>query len=87
MAGLVEDPGEYRWGGYAAALGGEKVSREGLMQLTGQRSWVKAAVVWRMWLFTQGTGDDRMTRRMRRLRATAGYGGREGSAGAGEWTG
>jgi putative transposase len=59
MAGLVEDPGEYRWGGYAAALGGEKVSREGLMQLTGQRSWVKAAEVWRMWLFTQGTGDER----------------------------
>jgi hypothetical protein len=28
-AGLVEDPGDYRWCGYAAALGGLKPAREG----------------------------------------------------------
>ena len=53
-AGLVEDPKDYRWSGYGAAMGGEKGARKGIMELTGLRSWVKAGEVWRMWLYGEG---------------------------------
>ena len=56
-AGLVGDPAEYRWCGYAAALGGEKAEQRGLLELTRRRSVVEALRVWRLWLFYQGTGE------------------------------
>ena len=53
-AGLVADPAEYRWCGYAAAVAGDKALREGLVEVTGERSWVRAAVVYREWLLEEG---------------------------------
>ena len=49
-AGLVKDPAAYRWCGYAAALAGDRRSREGLVEAAGQRSWVRAEAAYRVWL-------------------------------------
>ncbi len=57
-AGLVEDPAEYRWCGYSAAMGGEKEARRGLMEVTGLRSWARASAAYRMWLFATGLGEE-----------------------------
>ena len=57
-AGLVEDPAEYRWCGYAAALGGEKEARRGLQEVTGLRRWVRASEAYRMWMFATGLGEE-----------------------------
>ena len=32
-AGMTDDPKEYRWCGYAGALGGDKLARAGLMSM------------------------------------------------------
>jgi hypothetical protein len=49
-AGLVRDPAEYRWCGYAAAVAGEKSLREGLTEVAGARSWVGAKAAYGGWL-------------------------------------
>ena len=37
-------------------MGGDKEARRGIVELTGQRSWLRAAEVWRMWLFSEADG-------------------------------
>ena len=51
-AGLAEDPGEYRWCGYAEALGGSREAREGLRWVTGSTRPLPA---YRMLLFGKGS--------------------------------
>ena len=38
-AGMVEDPAEYRWSGYAEAMAGKARSRRGLVRIIGQMAW------------------------------------------------
>ena len=58
-AGLVEDPADYRWSGYGAAVGGGvKEAREGLTALVGARSWRQAADTYRMWLYANAKPDE-----------------------------
>lgn len=38
-AGLVADPGDYRWSGYAEAMAGVGTSRRGLVRIIGQMAW------------------------------------------------
>ena len=50
-AGWVEDPKDYRYCGYGAALGGNRQARQGLMSLGEAKEWEKAAALYRMRLF------------------------------------
>jgi REP element-mobilizing transposase RayT len=50
-AGLVQDPKDYRFCGYAAALGGDKQARSGLMSFQEFEEWKEAAAQYRMRLF------------------------------------
>jgi len=55
-AGLVSDPKDYRFCGYAAALNGNKVLRAGLMSCLKPGAWTEAAAEYRRSLFvTAGT--------------------------------
>jgi len=38
-AGLVADPADYRWSGYAEAMAGKARSRRGLVRIIGQMAW------------------------------------------------
>ena len=38
-AGMVEDPADYRWSGYAGAMAGKARSRRGLVRIIGQMAW------------------------------------------------
>ena len=38
-AGMVEDPADYRWSGYAEAMAGKVRSRRGLVRIIGQMAW------------------------------------------------
>ena len=38
-AGMVEDPADYRWSGYAEAMAGKARSRRGLVRIIGQMAW------------------------------------------------
>jgi len=53
-AGLVKDPKDYRFCGYAEAVAGGELARQGLMDVLGQKSWEKAQAAYREILF--GTG-------------------------------
>lgn len=55
-AGMVGDPKDYRFSGYAAALGGDEVMRKGLMSVVGgeEKDWGKAAAEYRMLLYVTG---------------------------------
>ena len=53
-AGLVEDPKDYRFCGYAAALVGAQAIRRGLMSFLEPESWEKAAAHYRRVLFVSG---------------------------------
>ncbi len=63
-AGLCEDPKDYRWCGYAEALGGSKRARRGLCRVMGRaldsweqraaRSLTTGAEWYRSWLFEEG---------------------------------
>ncbi len=60
-AGLVEDPADYRWCSYAAALAGVKGARQALtFAVMGRQrvSWGKAVAEYRRLLF--GSGEERM---------------------------
>ena len=41
-AGMVEDPADYRWSGYAEAMAGKARSRRGLVRIIGQIAWPRA---------------------------------------------
>jgi len=58
-AGLVKDPQDYRFCGYAAALTGAKAIRQGLMSFLKPADWVKAAAEYRMLLFVTGGSANR----------------------------
>jgi hypothetical protein len=71
-AGMVNDPKEYRWCGYAEALGGHAVARKGLTRILeqyGQRTdWRSVSRRYREHLFGSGvkrTGDERSRGRRR----------------------
>ena len=56
-AGLVERPEEYRWCSYAAAVGGMKLARSGLVSAISpgrKLGWAKAAEKYREYLFGVG---------------------------------
>ena len=59
-AGLVEDPGKYRYCGYAEALGGSVCLREGLRRVTGVTAevgdWRVVLSEYRKLLLTSGSG-------------------------------
>ena len=56
--GLVEDPKEYRYCGYAEALGGNEAARAGLYEVAGSLgasgSWRKVARSYRQYLYISG---------------------------------
>ena len=58
-AGLVEDPKDYRFCGYAAALTGATTIRQGLMSFLEPADWGKAAAQYRMILFVTGGSANR----------------------------
>jgi len=41
-AGMVEDPADYRWSGYAEAIAGKVGARRGLVRIIGQMAWPRA---------------------------------------------
>jgi hypothetical protein len=63
-AGMVSKPEEYRWCGYASALGGNQWARLGLgkvlsnsHQVSGEdfeRNWEETAQLYRLWLYHEG---------------------------------
>jgi hypothetical protein len=53
-AGLVKDPKDYRFCGYAEAVAGSVVAREGIRLVSGDRSWDEAQADYRELIF--GTG-------------------------------
>jgi REP element-mobilizing transposase RayT len=61
-AGLVEDPKDYRWSGYAEAVAGKVRSQQGLMHLVrgelgrdaGTASWKQVSAIYRCWLYEEG---------------------------------
>jgi hypothetical protein len=77
-AGLVEDPAEYRWCGYAAAVAGDKVARYGLGYIYGVREgqikkWGAVGKVYRaMLLLKVGKGEENLAA-ARLLRARIRY--------------
>ena len=50
-AGMVKDPKDYRFCGYAAALAGNKAAQAGLMSFQPARQWKEAAAEYRKRLF------------------------------------
>ncbi len=72
-AGLVKDPKDYRWCGYAEAVSGSPEARNGIASVvrdtTGEESvcWEEASAVYRDWLFDAGVevrdGEGNLTRR------------------------
>ena len=53
-AGLVEDPKDYRFCGYAAAVAGNALARKGLMSFQREGNWGACAAAYRMRLFVGG---------------------------------
>jgi putative transposase len=56
-AGMVRDPGAYRWSGYGEACGGGVAARRGIGRVTGtsqQRGWRDAQPTYRVLLFSEG---------------------------------
>jgi len=54
-AGLCENPEDYRWCGYAAAVAGDKLSRKGLARAWGRERWTNlVAREYRVLLFGRG---------------------------------
>jgi putative transposase len=55
-AGLATDPKEYRFCGYAEAVGGSALARRGLRSVAGGRGWDEAQSAYRQILFGTGAG-------------------------------
>jgi putative transposase len=73
-AELVEDPKDYRWCGYAAAMGGGAAARAGLaLVMTGASRQVVADTevlpAYRVWLFGQGEANEGLTQDGQPVRA------------------
>jgi len=62
-AGLVEDPKDYRWGGYGEAVAGKRKAREGLRVIAtalqaGKEPTLGAGLeLYRMWMFNEGSEE------------------------------
>jgi hypothetical protein len=57
-AGMVEDPAEYPWCGYARALVGEKESAKGLLRVWGKQRGLKGALAeYRVYFFEEGSEE------------------------------
>jgi putative transposase len=71
-AGMVDDPKDYRWCGYAEAVGGSQRARHAIQQLLADKfdlelDWRKAARLYRCWLFEGGARrEDRQGRTVRK---------------------
>ena len=58
-AGVVTDPGEYRFCGYGEAMGGERMARRGISRLSGRsESWGRAVERYRVVVFGKGYARD-----------------------------
>ena len=60
-AGLCDDPKDYRWSSYAAAVAGDKAARAGITQCAGEgkrAKWRKVARTYRMVIF--GAGEEQI---------------------------
>lgn len=53
-AGLVKNPKDYRFCGYAAALNGVATIRQGLLSCLAEKNWAKGAVEYQKLLFVAG---------------------------------
>jgi hypothetical protein len=51
---MVEDPANYRFCGYGAAMGGDMRCRKGIMRIMGMDSWEEAAAAYRLFLMKRG---------------------------------
>ncbi|MEM7396606.1 MAG: hypothetical protein AAF492_30110 [Verrucomicrobiota bacterium] len=64
-AGIAEDPKEYRWSGYGAAIGGDKQAQRGLKEVMISAlptpDWQRTAEKYRVFLF--GVGEERSERK------------------------
>jgi hypothetical protein len=54
-AGMVRDPKDYRFGGYAAAVAGEELARRGIMKVLGLTNWEESQAEYRLLLYGSGT--------------------------------
>jgi hypothetical protein len=54
-AGLAEDPKDYRFCGYAEAVAGNELAREGLASVCGAENWEKNQAAYRRMLFATGS--------------------------------
>jgi putative transposase len=57
-AGLVEDPKDYRWCGYAEAVAGHRRVREELSAVMERRDWSEGGPSYRLWLAGKGSRSD-----------------------------
>jgi putative transposase len=57
-AGLVEDPKDYRWCGYAEAVAGHRRVREELSAVMEKRDWAEGGPSYRLWLAGKGSRSD-----------------------------
>jgi REP element-mobilizing transposase RayT len=55
-AGLVTDPKDYRFCGYAEAVAGIAAARHGILSVTGDKTWEEAQAHYREMLFGTGAG-------------------------------
>jgi REP element-mobilizing transposase RayT len=55
-AGLVQDPKDYRFCGYAEAVAGQTAAQEGLQSVFGSASWPETQAAYRQMLFGTGAG-------------------------------
>lgn len=55
-AGIVSDPKDYRFCGYAEAIAGNAIFREELNYVMGAKTWRRAHGVYRQMLFGRGSG-------------------------------
>jgi REP element-mobilizing transposase RayT len=63
-AGIVDDPKDYRFCGYADAVAGNTVARRGLRRITGDRATRDALSSYRQMLFGKGTAAKRDAARL-----------------------
>jgi len=61
---LVEDPKDYRWSGYGAALGGHGLARQGLMSFGREKSWEERAAAYRVRLYLGAVTAGRAGKRL-----------------------
>jgi len=54
-AGIVSDPKDYRFGGYAEAVAGNVAAREGLALVCGGKDWEETQAIYRQFLFGAGS--------------------------------